>query len=240
MNHTITEKILDAIRPVCDLSRISISTENKEWKNGAYKSDRVTIIQHHNVGFEVFDNEIRAFFFSDHVHFENYSSPSEDHKEYIARAIAFLKDLFTYPILHITTIKGGKTIKEEYFFVKENGQEESLAGPTMPLFKGNPFAKKTITREIWQYDIAVGDYSKAAPISFDPTAIYSTVLGDNIYFEIFKKNGVFSYVIMIKTYDDYDGMYYWTAYDNGTLSLFDTKEKAIEAAEQEIKLNNLL
>jgi 16S rRNA G1207 methylase RsmC len=44
---------------------------------------------------------------------------------------------------------------------------------------------------------------------------------------------------MIKTFDDYDGIYYWTAYDNGTLSLFDTKEKAIEAAEQEIKLNNL-
>jgi hypothetical protein len=121
MNYKVTEKILNNIRPVCDLSNIFISTENKDWRGRTYKSDYVTIIKHHNIGFEVSDNEIIVFFFTDYCHFEDYSSTNENDEDYTTRAIDFLTRLFTLPIRYVKVTKGKMVKREEYFFILRNG-----------------------------------------------------------------------------------------------------------------------
>ena len=156
MNYIVTEKILNSIRPVCDLNNINVLAENKDWGGRTYKSDYVTIIKSHNIGFEVFDNEVIAFYFTDHCHFEDYSSESD--RGYITRAINFLIRLFTLPVRQVKITKGEKVKREEYFFVLPDGQEESIAGPNIHLFGGNPFAKKVVTEVTWQYDKVIGDF----------------------------------------------------------------------------------
>lgn len=240
MNHKATEKILNAIRPFCDLNDILISTENKDWRGRNYKSDYVTIIKRHNIGFEVFDNEIIAFYFTDHCHFEDYSSTTEDDADYVTRAIDFLTRLFTLPIRYVKVTRGKRVKREEYFFVMQNGQEESMSGPCIRLFGGNPFLRKITTKVNWQYDKTAGDFINYTPKHIDPDAICYVTVSDNIYFEIYERNAVFTYVIMKKDYDDYNEMFYWIAYDDGTKSMFDSKEKAIEAAKMQIKIKNIV
>ncbi len=236
MNYITTEKILNALRPVCDLSNISITTENKDWKGRTYKSDYVTIIKTHNIGFEVFDNEIIVFYFTGHCHFEDYSSTHKNDEDYISSAIDFLTKLFTLSIRYSKVTRGNKIKREEYFFVMQNGQEESLAGPSLRLFGGNLFIRKIATNLTWQYDKESNDFINCTPKHIDPNAIYNETIRNNIYFEIFENNGLFTYRIMKKDYDDYNGMFYWIDYSDGTKSIFDNKEKAIEAAKMKIEL----
>lgn len=163
MNYKVTEKILNSIRPVCDLSNINVLTENKDWRGRTYKSDYVTIIKSHNIGFEVFNNEIIAFYFTNHCHFEDYSSTPESDEDYVTKAINFLTRLFTLPVRYVKVTKGKKVRREEYFFVMPNGQEESIAGSCIQLFGGNSFAKKIVTKVTWQYDNVIGDFINTTP-----------------------------------------------------------------------------
>ena len=78
MNFEITNELIDTIKPYTENVTVKISTDNKDWKGRDYKSDFVTIDEKNNVGFEVFDNEIIVFYFTDHYHFEDYSSELED------------------------------------------------------------------------------------------------------------------------------------------------------------------
>ena len=238
MNYKVTEDILNSIQPVCDLSNVSVSTENEDWRGRTNKSDFVTINERHNIGFEVFDNEIIVFYFTNHDHFDYDSSMTENYEEYAANVIDFLNRIFTLPILYVKVTKGKSVKREEYFFVMPDGQEESLAGPNFHyLFSLNPFAKKTTTRTTWQYDRAAGDFINAVQKHIDPDTIYSDIVNDNVYFEIFERCDVFTYIIMRKEYDDYNGVFYWVAFNDGTKSMFDSKEKAIEAVKTQINLN---
>lgn len=158
MNYKVTEEILSAIRPICDLNNIYISIENKDWRGKTYKSDYVTIIDGHNIGFEVFDNEIIVFYFVGHCHFEDYSSMNKNNKNYVSRAIDFIIKLFTLPVLYVKISKGRKVKCEEYFFMMQNGQEESLSGPSYQLLSSNPFAREITTKVTWQYDKITGDF----------------------------------------------------------------------------------
>ena len=77
MNFKITNELIDTIKPYTENAIITLSTDNKDWKDRDYKSDFVTIDEKNNFGFEVFDNEIIVFYFTDHYHFEDYSSDLE-------------------------------------------------------------------------------------------------------------------------------------------------------------------
>lgn len=55
------------------------------------------------------------------------------------------------------------------------------------------------------------------------------VSGD-CYIEICEKNHAYSFSVERLEYDAYFGYYYWTPVDDGTKSLFDTKEKEIAEA----------
>ena len=65
MNFEITNELIDTIKPYTENATVTISTDNKDWKGRDYKSDFVTIDEKNNVGFEVFDNEIIVFYFTD-------------------------------------------------------------------------------------------------------------------------------------------------------------------------------
>lgn len=55
---------------------------------------------------------------------------------------------------------------------------------------------------------------------------------------IYKNENLYKYIIFTKVLDDdfynYVKYYYWTVFDNGRVSLFDTKEKALEEALRDI------
>ena len=78
MNYETTKELLEVIDQYIENANITISTENQDWKGEKYESDFVTIDEKNSVGFEVFDNEIIVFYFTDHCHFEDYSSDLED------------------------------------------------------------------------------------------------------------------------------------------------------------------
>ena len=63
-----TKHILDALGDIIDPRHISIFTENTSWRGRPYRSDYVIIEQEHNIGFEVFHNEIIACYFGDHTY----------------------------------------------------------------------------------------------------------------------------------------------------------------------------
>lgn len=81
MINGLTAILLDELKPYIENSIVDISTENKDWRNRDYKSDLVTIDAKNQVCFEVFDNEIIAYYFIDRYHFEDYTSELEDRQE---------------------------------------------------------------------------------------------------------------------------------------------------------------
>ncbi|MBE7027149.1 MAG: hypothetical protein E7410_06295 [Ruminococcaceae bacterium] len=115
MNFEITSVLLEALKPYLENSVVDISPDNTDWRNRHYKSDLVTIDAKNHVGFEVFENEIIAFYFTDHYHFEDYTSKLQDGEEnYIERAKHFLKELFEYRIRHVEYYKGKTLYSEKY------------------------------------------------------------------------------------------------------------------------------
>lgn len=166
MNYEITKELIETITPYIVPDSITISTNKMNWKGSKYYSDLVTADQKHRVGFEVFDNEIIVFYFTDHCHFEDYSSNSSDIDDnYIKRAKKFIIELFTLPIRHVETYKGKKLISEKYYIVHPDGREESKTGVICNsiIRQLNPFIKKTTTMTTWQYDNSKETFTNIQP-----------------------------------------------------------------------------
>ena len=162
MNFEITNELIDTIKPYTENATVTISTENNDWKGRAYKSDFITIDDKNNVGFEVFDNEIIVFYFTDHYHFEDYSSELEDgDDDYIKRAKFFLIELFENQIKYIEIYKGKKLATEKYYLIYSDNTEERIGGTWWGLERFlNPFAKKVEKITIYKFDKANGCFDK--------------------------------------------------------------------------------
>ncbi len=158
MNFEITSELLETIKPYTENVNITVTTENKDWKGGSYNSDFVTVDEKNNVGFEVFDNEIIVFYFTDHYHFEDYSSELEDGEDdYIKRAKGFLVELFENQIKYIEIYKGKKLAIEKYYLIYSENTEERIGGTWWGLARFlNPFAKKTKKETIYKFNKSKG------------------------------------------------------------------------------------
>lgn len=164
MNFETTARLLDALKPYIENSIVDISTENKDWRNRNYKSDLVTIDAKNQVGFEVFDNEIIAYYFTGHYHFEDYTSELEEGQEdYMERAKSFLKELFEYQIRHIEYYKGKSLASEKYFIIYPDGREDECIGNTWFGFSRfiNPFGKRSVKSATWQFDQSKGIFTQS-------------------------------------------------------------------------------
>lgn len=239
MNFKTTSVLLESIKHYIINSTINISTENKDWRNRKYKSDFVTIDDKNNIGFEVLENEIIVFYFTDHTHFEDYTSKSQDGKDnYIERAKTFLKELFEHKIQHIEYYKGKSLFSEKYFLLYNNGNDNKCIGNILhSLFKIiNPFAKKSTRLTIWQFDISKGIFTTRQPKRVSPNAVEVIDISEDCYIEIFYKHNCYTYEIMEIYFNEYSGMFYWTPAENINPSgFYDNKEKAINAAMYELK-----
>lgn len=158
MNFEITNELLKSIKPHTENATITISIENKDWKGRNYKSDFVTIDEKNNVGFEVFDNEIIVFYFTDHYHFEDYSSELEEGEDdYIKRTKDFLTELFENQIKYIQIYTGKKLTTEKYCLIYADNTEECIGGSWWGLERFlNPFAKKTEKTTIYKFNRSKG------------------------------------------------------------------------------------
>lgn len=158
MNFTITSELFETIKPYTENVNIAITTENKDWKGRTYKSDFITIDDKNNVGFEVFDNEIIVFYFTDHYHFEDYSSELKDGEDdYIKRAKDFLTKLFENRIKYIEIYKGKKLATEKYYLIYSDNTEERIGGTWWGVGRFlNPFAKKTEKTTIYKFNKSKG------------------------------------------------------------------------------------
>ena len=234
MNFETTSTLLKVLKPYIESSIVNISTDNKDWRNRCYKSDFVTIDAKNHVGFEVFDNEVIAFYFTDHYHFEDYSSELQEGEDnYIERAKSFLKELFENKIRHVEFYKGKSLSSEKYFIMYHDGREDECIGNTwFGLSKFiNPFGKKTVHSTIWQYDKSKGVFTTRRPKTIDSDAIEVIDISDDCYIEIFNNHNAYSYCIMEIDFDDYFSMYYWAPARNIISSgLYDTKDNAINSA----------
>ena len=125
MNYDITNNLLNIVYKLAPSSDIKILCTNKDWRGREYQSDLVTVDETNNVGFEVFENEIIAYYFSEHHHFEDYSSSVDDgDPTFIDRMEDFLNDLFTCTIRYEKQYKGKVLISERYVFVHEDQTED--------------------------------------------------------------------------------------------------------------------
>ncbi len=146
MNFKETEQLLTTVTKYLSSDKIRIQTDTcKDYLGKSYTADYVQITNDPNnhIGIEVTENEIIIFFFTDHAHFEDYTSPiKEGETNYIQRAAEFLDKLFTLPIERNYTIKGNRIIRDESFFIIGN-KKVSCAGITLS-FAGfrNMFKKK--------------------------------------------------------------------------------------------------
>ena len=160
MNYHITNNLLDIVYKLAPTSDIKIScTNNKDWRGKEYQSDLVTIDETSHVGFEVFENEIIAYFFSEHHHFEDYSSSiDEDEPTFVDRMETFLNDLFTCTIRYEKQYKRKTLISERYVFVHEDLTEECPAGVWVHgiLVRLIPFLRKRTEYKLWKFDAQKG------------------------------------------------------------------------------------
>ena len=239
MNFETTSILLDAIKPYIENATVEITTENEDCHKRNYRSDFITIDAENHVGFEVFDNEVIVFYFTDHYHFEDYSSELQDGEDnYIERAKSFLKELFEYKIRHIEYYKGKNLSSEKYFLLYNDGRADECIGNTWFGLERfiNPFGKKTISSTTWQFDKSKGVFTTRQPKSADPNAIEIINISDDCYIEIFFNHNVYTYDIMEIDFDDYFGMYCWAPAVNVLPSgMYDTKEKAITAARETLE-----
>lgn len=61
------------------------------------------------IGFEVFEDGIICFCFTDYCHFQDYDEmPAEGENFYVIQAIQFLNRLFTWPMKYTYTKRGKK------------------------------------------------------------------------------------------------------------------------------------
>ncbi|MBQ7817597.1 MAG: hypothetical protein IJ388_02210 [Oscillospiraceae bacterium] len=238
MNFDTTAALIEIVKPYTEDILID-SSMKKDYLRRNYQSDFVTVAKENNFGFEVFENEVIVFLFTDHYHFEDYTSElQEGQDDYVKRAKAFLKELFEVRIRHVECYKGKKLASEKYILMHDDGREEDCIGNTWYGLERflNPFAKKTMRSTTWQFDKSKGLFTTRQPKKVDTEALEMIDISEDCYIEIFEANGVFTYGIMEMCYDDYYGMYYWMPAVNVVPSgMYDTNEKAIKAAWDAIK-----
>lgn len=167
MNFEITKDILETLTPYINTEKVSISTENIDWTGKPCKSDFVTIDNINEVGFEVFENEIIVFYFTDHHHFY-----AEEESNFPIRAKEFLTQLFTAQLRCIETYKGKKLVKDNYYFVYDNKDDEPIGGTFWSLRSSlNPFTKKTQKITTWIYDKEIGQFTSRPSKKIDQDVI---------------------------------------------------------------------
>lgn len=156
MNYCETQKLLDIIYKYLPAESLFVQTENTDWRGRKYKSDFVNVLESDNIGFEVFENEIIIFYFTDHVHFEDYTLDGEPEKNYTERAESFLKKLFTLPIERCYTKKGDKVVRDESFFVVSETEKESCTGVCLSPSLKNIFRKAIHVQETKKFNMQKG------------------------------------------------------------------------------------
>ena len=162
MYFEITNELINTLKQYTENATITLSTDNKDWKDRDYKSDFVTIDEKNNFCFEVFDNEIIVFYFTDHYHFEDYSSDLEDGDDnYIKRAKGFIVELLENKIKYIQIYKGKKLATEKYYIVYSDNTEERIGGTWWGLERFlNPFAKKIKKTTLYKFNKSSGYFDK--------------------------------------------------------------------------------
>lgn len=163
INFKATEQLIDTVSKFIPTERITIKSKgNKDWRGTEYTADYVEIIKEkpNRISFEVTEEEIILFFFSDHIHFEDYTLDlAPEDANYVDRAIEFLKKLFTLPIERRYTIKGDRVTRDESFFILPNQEKESCAGVTLS-FAGlkNIFNNSIKHTEIKKFDSGIENF----------------------------------------------------------------------------------
>lgn len=234
MDFEATLTLLKIIEPFIENSSVDVSSSGK--------SDLVIIDAKNHVGFEVFDNEIIVFYFTDHCHFEDYTSELHDGEDnYVERAKAFLLELLTYKIRHIEYFKGTSLSSEKYFIIYDDGREDACIGNTwfgLSRFI-NPFGRKSERSTTWLFDREKGRFTTRLPKVPAYNAIEVIDITKDCYIEIFNKANVFTYEIMEICFDDYYGLYYWVPASNIAPSgFYDTKDNAIKNALEAFQSRN--
>ena len=162
MNYNTTSELLDIIRPFVE-DRYILEPQNTTWRLKKYISDLVTIDEENHVGFEVFDNEIIFFYFTEHCHFEDCTSDLEDDEpDYIERAKAFLVDLFSCKITQQKQYKGNTLISEKYIFTYPDGTTDCPDGPWIHgiLVRLVPFLPERMEEKSWLFDKNKGCFTE--------------------------------------------------------------------------------
>ena len=240
MNFETTAALIETLKPYKEDILID-SSSKKDCLGRNYQSDFVTVAKENNFGFEVFENEVIVFLFTDHYHFEDYTSElQEGQDDYVKRAKVFLEKLFECRIRHIECYKGKKLASEKYFLVYDDGREDDCIGNTWYGLERfiNPFAKKTQRSTTWQFDRSKGIFTDRMHKNPDPDAIEVIDVSEDCYIEIAETNGVYTYGIVEVDYDDYYGVYYWRPASVPPSGMYDTKEKAINDALDAIKFRS--
>lgn len=232
MNYEVTNELINELKSYITSENIKIITDDKD------KSDYVIIDEKNNVGFEVMENEIIVFFFTDHRHFNTYSTNSQDNNnDYIKQAKIFLSELFSYEIKHIEIYKGKKLTSEKHFIIYPDNRAPFDLGTIIHLFSRsvNPFLRRTETCTIWHYDRSKGYFTYDAPKNPNPNAIEVIAINDDCYIEIFEKHGTYTFEIMKMYYDEYSGSYWAPAINAIPSGIYDTKETAIKYSMEAVK-----
>lgn len=240
MHFEATDILIEELKAYTSNYTIDVSKDN----HGHYISELVTIDSKNHICFDVYDNEIIVFYFTDHCHFEDYTSELHDGEEnYIDRAKYFLKNLLENPIRHIEYYKGKTLSSEKYFFVYNDERDDECIGNTWFGLERfiNPFGKKIMHSTTWQFDKSKGAFTTRQPKNPAPHAIAVIDFNEDCYIEIFNRHGVYTYEIMEIDFDDYFGMFYWApAVDVLPTGMYDTREKAMAAAKKTLENRNKL
>ncbi len=161
MNFDVTNELLDTLKPYVENAKVTVCTENRDWRNHPEKSDYVEIGE--QFSFKVFENEIIVFYFTNHDHFEDYTSELEPGApDYIQRAKDFLIEIFQYRIKHVEVYKGKKLAYEKYLMIRPDDTEDWMIHH---IYHGllrtlNPFLHEREVVHIWKFDKAKGCFAE--------------------------------------------------------------------------------
>ncbi len=161
MRHSLTREIIKSIQKYLKDGTVSVGVRSTEWHDRNHESDKIVIDNDSSVGFEVFEDEIIVYFFSDHYHYEDYSYVlDEDDPTFSERATALIKGLLTSTVSLERTFKGSHLVSERYIFIDSDGKNASPIGAWKHHFflRINPFVQKRIETKTWRYNKETGKF----------------------------------------------------------------------------------
>lgn len=153
MIYSTTRKILEELSPFISEDGLEATEElhEKEDGSGTETGDKIFLDKKNNVWFEVFENEIVLFYFTDHEHFDDYMTPPADGEpNYIERATDFLKRLLSLRLKKTDTVKGSDMLRVEYAFIDGDGNEEFLGGTWKMINDGD--SRPQVEVSVWKFD----------------------------------------------------------------------------------------